>query len=76
MNYNSPNDLDFTAEKEKKSKSSHVTYCKHNGAKKQRWILNALEVKRDFNIKNTVLFSSKFETEYYAISNLIKQKKI
>lgn len=63
MNYNSPNDLDFTAEKEKKKiKSSHVMYCKHNGANKQRWILNALEVKRDFNIKNTVLFSSKFET--------------
>lgn len=64
--------------KRKKIKSSHVTctYCKHNGANKQRWILNALEVKRDFNIKNTVLFSSKFETEYYAISNLIKQKKI
>lgn len=27
-----------------------------------------MEVKKDFNIQNTVQFSLKFETEYYALS--------
>lgn len=56
LGYNSPNDLDFI-EKEEIIKSSHVTYCKHNGANEQRRILNALEVKKDFYLKNTVPFS-------------------